>query len=1430
MSTPPGTPSGKEAEIEPGQTWWLDPALARLAFGSRPPRRSRSAPTGAGLHLSLLSPESLEIDLDDPFQRSFGDYELLELIGQGGMGVVYRARQHSLEREVAVKLMSAGPWASPDFISRFQREAQAAARMQHPNIVPIHEIGSHDQFNFFSMRLVHGGSLASLLSHRGRLLPLEAARIVRGVSEAVDYAHTMGVLHLDLKPGNVLLDETGEPQVADFGLARRLDDTLGTHSSEVSGTPSYMAPEQALANAQGLSPATDIYGLGAILYECLCGQPPFADETAQDTLRKVVHEAPVALRRIDPSIAPDLEAICLKCLAKDPDTRYHSARALSDDLGRFLEGREVRARALHTGQRLMKLAQRKPGLTGLAAMLIFSLVLGFAISSIEWKRAEHNADAGRKLLWDGRREAALQLESDGKGLAALSRLVANLGEEGAAGDVAGAELDRRRIGMLLGQGATLIDRLLIADASPLALEISPNGRLLAIALNDRTVRWYDASNLEELGRVSLAHRSSSDGTERSVLLLGFAGDHRLLATMEWYGNVVSPGNGDSWMIDLDQAKVVEPPATFAHFADATYSADGRSALLRNGERRSQLWQVAPWRPLSALGGAQSDFLPWILDPRARFAARLTEAMQRVEFFDLPDLAQPRSIALPDNASISAWALSSDGDVLALGDFEGRVFLYDTVKRELRALPAARSREVTWISFSEDDAWLATADHDGILHAFDIATGDSVTATQMSEDFVVTRVGLSHGNRVLVAAGEGQTSIWRLPLPGPRGVSAQRVGLGPAPHALAGRYPVAWSLASGLLASAGMDGQIRLWRLPRAPWLPALAAPQVPERTFFQGDRLVDVEWDRLRLISPSGDASTAWLKFPQPPGFAELLRGGRLLAVTVGPELRLLDATRLQPIAQPIALAASPQRLLATADGSRILLAFGDTGPNGFEERLQLFDGRTGQRIPGEAILAGLQRRMAFSDDASRILVVGPNDGSTIVLDASGLKEIAAYPHDPYEPVIWADFESNTKRILMVTRSRDARLGTENLISWDPDSDEAGQMPLPEMTRPLAVAGTPVGAFVSGEGEDYLFPRAAGGQAMGRIARSQATAVVAVSPNRRVLARAFMREVQLFDVQSRSAIGLPLQGSSGALDMIMQLAFSSDGNQLLARTLQGHWLLWRIAAEPRPAKTLATGLSVLEIDRNHPQIIRLPSGAERSALRRNDPGPWRAPAPRPTPAASATTADGLSIPARAAMTSPLLVDLGAVYTVAPTAVLNSFHNVRHLLRPLPFGVQRLSGQDFDIRGMVQIGNPVIQAGRHTVRSIDCLPLPDVPVAALHALLAAGLRRPAETGAIFATLTLHYVDGSTALLPIRNGIEVRGHAGDDAAVPLVIAGNRAQTLTGLEDDMLSAPRLTNPHPTRMIRCLDLQVGQSQDSLVLLALTLEPQAASVMPSSR
>src|SRR5256885_1824862 len=264
---------------------------------------------------------------DSPFQSvpmlgELGDYELLEEIGRGGQGVVFRARQKSLNRIVALKVISLGQWASKAHLKRFRLEAEAAAKLEHPGIVPIHEVGERDGSCYFSMKFVEGGQLDEVV--RREAMPIRrAVEFIAKVARIVHYAHEHGILHRDIKPGNILLDAKGEPHLTNFGLARLVEaDSTVTATLEVLGTPSYMAPEQAAGNNAAVSSNTDVYGLGAVLYQLLTGQPPFAGGTTYETIRLLLDTEPRQPRLLNPKVDRDLSTICLKCLEKDSKRRY----------------------------------------------------------------------------------------------------------------------------------------------------------------------------------------------------------------------------------------------------------------------------------------------------------------------------------------------------------------------------------------------------------------------------------------------------------------------------------------------------------------------------------------------------------------------------------------------------------------------------------------------------------------------------------------------------------------------------------------------------------------------------------------------------------------------------------------------------------------------------------------------------------------------------------------------------------------------------------------------------------------------------------------------------------------------------------------------------------------------------------------------------
>src|SRR5438552_1440445 len=318
----------------------------------------------------------------------FGDYELLEEIGRGGQGVVYRARQKSLNRTVALKVIGLGHWATEAHLKRFRREAEAAASLVHSGIVPIYEVGERDGSCYFSMKLVEGGQLDEVAKHEPMSIR-RAVELIAKVARTVQYAHEHSILHRDIKPGNILLDGKGEPHLTDFGLARLVEtESTVTRTLEVLRTPSYMAPEQAVGNNAQLTGATDVYGLGAVLYQLLTGHPPFAGSTTYETVRMVLETQPRQPRLCNPKVDRDLETICLKCLEKKPAKRYASGQALAEDIERFLRNEPIRSRRSSRLEHAWRWCKRKPLVASLIAALILVVAIGLTGALWELQRVQ----------------------------------------------------------------------------------------------------------------------------------------------------------------------------------------------------------------------------------------------------------------------------------------------------------------------------------------------------------------------------------------------------------------------------------------------------------------------------------------------------------------------------------------------------------------------------------------------------------------------------------------------------------------------------------------------------------------------------------------------------------------------------------------------------------------------------------------------------------------------------------------------------------------------------------------------------------------------------------------------------------------------------------------------------------------------------------
>ncbi len=404
--------------------------LNQLAEPLRPVAQTAQAPAAALADAVTLAPDpTVPIALlgnkatDSALGtrvRYFGDYELLGEIARGGMGVVYKARQVNLKRTVALKMILAGQLASGDDVKRFYAEAEAAAKLDHPNIVPIFEVGQHESQHYFSMAFVEGESLAHKIAD-GVFAPREAAEMMKKVAEAIAYAHVEGVVHRDLKPANVLIDKDGQPRVTDFGLAKRVQpdtaESLATSqltaTGQILGTPSYMPPEQAAGKTSEIGPLSDVYSLGAILYCLITGRPPFQAANPLDTLLQVLSQDPVTPRQLNAAVPRDLETICLKCLEKEPRRRYASARELADELGRFLNGEPIHARPVTSAERLWRWCRRNPQVAGLTAavfLLLAALTIGSVISAVRiggaLKQEEVQRHKSDERLWQSLFEQA----------------------------------------------------------------------------------------------------------------------------------------------------------------------------------------------------------------------------------------------------------------------------------------------------------------------------------------------------------------------------------------------------------------------------------------------------------------------------------------------------------------------------------------------------------------------------------------------------------------------------------------------------------------------------------------------------------------------------------------------------------------------------------------------------------------------------------------------------------------------------------------------------------------------------------------------------------------------------------------------------------------------------------------------------------------
>ncbi len=948
-------------------------------------------PTAAFAHGSGASPPT---PYDGP--PRIPGYELLEEIGRGGMGVVFKARQLALNRLVAVKMMLAGQYAVAANLARFLSEAESVAQLSHPNIVQIYEIGQVGRQPFLALEYVSGGALAKKL-RPGPLPAGEAAALVETLARAVHHAHAHGIIHRDLKPANVLLGEDGSPRIVDFGVAKRVSGEVGlTETGAIMGTPSYMAPEQAAGSGK-VTALADVYSLGAILYECLTGRPPFQAPTAMETVLQVLRQEPVPPRHLQPGLPPDLQTICLKCLHKDPTRRYASAEDLADDLHRFLNRQAILARPVGPFERGWLWCRRNPAAAaaaGLAALVLAALIVVPVLIAVR--------EAENARVIDGERQKALNALRESRRQAAATTL------ERALALCESGEVSRGLLHLARGQE-------LARQAEDAGLE--------------RACRLNFASWLREVHSLSavLPHPDKVNG-------VALTQDGKTVAT------ACADGKLRLWR--LETGRLLSDPIPHPGPLLAVAVSPGGVAVTGCGDGVARQWDIVTGK---RIGPDMVHYIPaepekaWPIHPGvysvayspdgSLIATGGRDGAARLWKSKDGDPAGPPLKHPPSSTGVFAVAFNHDGRSLATGGSDWEAYIWDTRSgKKMVAVPQRAA--ILSVAFSPDGTRL-TAGSLQSNRAYQWNTRSGASAGPSLKHLGSVKALAYHpSGRLLLAGGDEQAARLWDPLTG------TQVGP-PLPHR-GGIEGAAVSRDGRALVTAGADGDVKVWRRARGSLVHSLPQPQAVRSVAFTPDGrhlLAGSQAGEVRTFDAATGRAVA-------PGLASVVDGQKwVTGIAVSPDgkhafaaycqhqvVRRFDRATGEEIGKTGEHGDEVWGMALSPDGRTILTGAIGYKPAPAGSSARLWDASTGKPFGRVMKHGNSVYAIAFRPDGKAVLT-GSVDATTRLWDAATGEPLGEPRKHPGE--VWAvAYRHDGKAVLAGGGDRNAQIFDAE--TWEP--------------------------------------------------------------------------------------------------------------------------------------------------------------------------------------------------------------------------------------------------------------------------------------------------------------------------------------------------------------------------------------------------------------